>query len=230
MLGDGLSMQNKEGENPSETSSRQDLPVECTVTAGQSLTPDEIDILCEVGNICMGAVATTMYILLDKRVDITMPKVSLHAAREFLELYSEPFIAAEVEYVTGLSGKNLLLLMETDALLITNLLMGITFGAEAAEEFDEFRMSAISEITNQMISASATALSRIINEAVRISPPVLNRVTADTGLGGNLDAAGMMLIKISFDMEIEGLLKSKLLQLIPYDVGHDLVEKISALV
>jgi len=194
------------------------------------LTSEEIDILGEVGNICMGAVATTMYILLDKRVEITTPKVSLHTAKELFELYSEPFIAAEVEYVTGLSGKNLLLLTETDASLITNLLMGLTFGTEAQEGFDALRMSAIGEITNQMIGASATALSRIINEVITISAPVLNRVTADTGLSGNIDAGGAALIEISFDMEIEGLLKSQLLQLIPYDVGHELVEKVCALI
>ena len=193
------------------------------------LTGTQVDTLGEVGNICMGAVATTMYTLLDKRVAITTPRLSVHTTKEVLSMYAVPFVVVEVEYVEGVDGKNLLLLKEPDAALITDLLMGGDGNIEEPIELSELHMSAISEITNQMIGASATALSKILNAPINISPPVSNRVDVNTDVGFILNDSEMV-IKVSFDMEIEGLLKSQLLQIIPFSVGVELVNLVTSYV
>ena len=198
-----------------------------SVKYGEYFLPaDAVDILGEVGNMCMGAVATTMYTLLDRRVSITTPRVSIHTTREVLEMYQVPFVVVEVEYVEGIEGKNLLLLKETDAALITDLLMGGEGQIEEPVELSELHMSAINEIMNQMIGASATALSKVIAMPVNISPPISNRVDQHMDASNLLDYSAVV-VKVSFDMEIEGLLKSQLLQLMPFKLALDMAGRLT---
>ena len=68
---------------------------------------DQIDALGEIGNICMGTSATTMYALLGRRVNITTPKVGLYKAENVLSAFKWPFLAIGVEYTAGFFGKNL---------------------------------------------------------------------------------------------------------------------------
>jgi len=183
------------------------------------LTEEEIDVLGEVGNISMGAVATTMYSLLDRRVSITTPRVSVFDAKEVLSVYRIPFVVATIEYVEGIEGTNLLVLKISDAALITDLLMGGDGKVEEPIELNEMHLSAMSEIMNQMMGASSTSLSKLLRMPINISPPKSSQVDVGfdvTTLLGDID----MVTKISFDMEIEGLLKSELIQLIPYDVSR----------
>ena len=191
------------------------------------LTPEEVDVLGEMGNMCMGAVATTMYTLLDRKCSITTPKVSIHTTQEVLSAYPTPFVVVEVEYIEGIDGKNLLLLKELDAAMITDLLMGGDGNVKEPIELNELHMSAISEIMNQMIGASATAMSKMLGMTVNISPPQSARVEQYADMGDYLDRNDVV-VKISFDMEIEGLLSSQLLQLVPFTLSRNLVQKVKA--
>ena len=188
------------------------------------LSAEEIDILGEVGNISMGAVATTMYSLLDRRVSITTPRVYVYETKDVLSIYHVPFVVATIEYVEGISGTNLLVLKVNDAALITDLLMGGDGKVEEPIELNEMHLSAMSEIMNQMMGASSTSLSKLLHTPINISPPKSSQVDVGfdvTNLLGGID----MVTKISFDMEIEGLLKSELIQLIPYDLSKKFAEQ-----
>ena len=183
------------------------------------LTAEEIDILGEVGNISMGAVATTMYSLLDRRVSITTPRVSVFYAKDVLSIYQIPFVVATIEYVEGIEGTNLLVLKIEDAALITDLLMGGDGTIEKPIELNEMHLSAMSEIMNQMMGASSTSLSKLLRTSINISPPKSTQVDVGFDVSDLLGDVEMV-TKISFDMEIEGLLKSELIQLVPYDVSR----------
>ena len=188
------------------------------------LTEEEVDILGEVGNISMGAVATTMYSLLDRRVSITTPRVTVFEAKDVLSVYRIPFVVATIEYVEGISGTNLLVLKIEDAALITDLLMGGDGKVEEPIDLNEMHLSAMSEIMNQMMGASSTSLSKLLRKAINISPPKSSQVDVGfdvSNLLGDID----MVTKISFDMEIEGLLKSELIQLIPYDLSREFAKQ-----
>ena len=184
-----------------------------------TLTAVEIDTLGEVGNICMGSVATTMYTLLDRPVEITTPRVSVLTTRDILSMYQTPLVVVEVEYTEGILGKNLLLLKEQDAAMITDVLMGGDGTVTEPIELSELHMSAINEIMNQMIGASATALSQVIGSPVNISTPESRHMKLATDASDVL-ATDDELIVITFDMEIEGLLKSQLVQMMPYEQGR----------
>ncbi|MCL2248377.1 MAG: flagellar motor switch phosphatase FliY [Oscillospiraceae bacterium] len=183
------------------------------------LTDDEVDILGEVGNISMGAVATTMYALLDKRVSITTPQVHVFDAKDVLSMYQIPFVVATIEYTQGIKGTNLLVLKIDDAALITDLLMGGDGIVEQPIELNEMHLSAMSEIMNQMMGASSTSLSKLLGTAIDISPPKSTAVDVGFDVSTLLGDSDKV-TKISFDMEIEGLLKSELIQLMPYDVSR----------
>jgi len=183
------------------------------------LTADEVDILGEVGNISMGAVATTMYALLDRRVSITTPKVYVFESKDVLSVYKIPFVVATIEYTQGIRGTNLLVLKIEDAALITDLLMGGDGIVEQPIELNEMHLSAMSEIMNQMMGASSTSLSKLLGTAIDISPP--HSTAVDVGFDiSTLLGDSDKVTKISFDMEIEGLLKSELIQIMPYDVSR----------
>ena len=189
------------------------------------LTPEEIDTLGEVGNISMGAVATTMYSLLDRRVSITTPRVSVYDAKDVLTVYKIPFVVATIEYVEGITGNNLLVLKVEDAALITDLLMGGDGKIEEPVELNEMHLSAMSEIMNQMMGASSTALSKLLRTSINISPPKSTQV--DVGFHvGNLLGDEDLVTKISFDMEIEGLLKSELIQILPYEASRAFAKRV----
>jgi len=180
------------------------------------LTDDEVDILGEIGNISMGAVATTMYTLLDRRVSITTPRVYVFESKDVLSIYKVPFVVATIEYTRGISGTNLLVLKIEDAALITDLLMGGDGTVEEPIELNEMHLSAMSEIMNQMMGASSTSLAKLLGTPIDIAPPKSSTVDAGfdvKSLLGNMDKV----TKIAFDMEIEGLLKSELIQLVPYE-------------
>ncbi len=192
--------------------------------SGQYLSPEEIDILGEMGNISMGAAATTMYTLLGRRVTITTPKVFVYTSEEVLSVYNIPFLVVTVEYCKGMEGKNLLILKESDSALITDLLMGGDGNIDFENtELDEIHMSAMNEIMNQMIGASSTSLSTVLGHAIDITPPTAVCVDRDTDVSDMLDGS-QLVIKVSFDMEIEGLLKSKLMQLMPIEAGKKLAQ------
>ena len=182
------------------------------------LTAEEVDVLGEIGNISMGAVATTMYTLLDRRVSITTPRVRVFESKDVLSVYKVPFVVATIEYTLGITGTNLLVLKIEDAALITDLLMGGDGIVEEPIELNEMHLSAMSEIMNQMMGASSTSLAKLLGTPIDIAPPKSTTVEAGfdvTSLLGNMDKV----TKISFDMEIEGLLKSELIQLVPYEAS-----------
>ncbi len=190
------------------------------------LTDTEKDTLGEVGNICMGTAATTMYTLLGHRVDITTPRVSVYSPEDLLREYAAPYIAVEVQYTEGVLGNNLLLLREYDAAVITDLMMGGDGKVEMPIELSELHLSAISEVMNQMVGSSATSLSEMLHAVVNISPPTAQLVDlAATPSISTLDKIDTI-IKISFQMEIEGLLNSELMQIMPLEFGKQLVQRL----
>ena len=203
---------------------RMEQELESLDKSSQYLSPEEIDILGEMGNISMGAAATTMYTLLGRRVTITTPKVFVYTSDEVLSVYNIPFLVVTVEYSKGMEGKNLLILKETDSALITDLLMGGDGNIDFENtELDEMHLSAMNEIMNQMIGASSTSLSTVLGHAIDITPPSAMCVGRDTDISEMLDGS-QLVIKVSFDMEIEGLLKSKLMQLMPIEAGKKLAQ------
>ena len=139
--------------------------------SNENLNPIEIDAIGEIINISLGASATAVATMLDRRVDITTPNVKVVTFEEFEFKRLEPAIGVEITYTHGLSGNNVMIIKKMDVKTIVGLLMGSEIPDEEFE-MNELYVSAICEVMNQMMGASATAMSEFIGETVNITTPM----------------------------------------------------------
>ncbi len=194
----------------------------------QPLTDTEKDAIGEVANISMGTAATTLFSLVNRKVDISTPVVSFATWEDIVAAYERPCVFIRIGYTVGLDGSNVLVLKEHDVKVITDLMMGGD-GTNIGGELGELHLSAISEAMNQMMGSAATSLSSMLNKMIDISPPEADVVDLQETLdGGAIDSflAGEF-VKISFRMEIGDLVDSQIMQLYPFSFAREVFSSIS---
>ena len=193
-------------------------------TSDVEITDIERDALGEIGNISMGGAATTLSVLLGRKVSITTPTVSISNMSQLKEKYPIPFLVVEVGYSIGIEGNNVLCIQAKDAAIIADLMMG-NDGTNPDEELSEIHMSAVSESMNQMMGSVATSLSSMFNKKVDITPPVVTLVDFGTAevVSKLLDKVDPI-VQASFRMEVDGLIDSEIMQLLPLDVAREMVD------
>lgn len=77
-------------------------------TSDQTLDDVEKDAVGEVANISMGSSATTLYSLVNRKVNITTPVVSIVTWENVIENYIKPCVFIQIHYTAGLDGTNIL--------------------------------------------------------------------------------------------------------------------------
>ncbi len=191
----------------------------------EELTDVEKDAIGEVANISMGSSATTLYSLVNRKVNITTPAVELARWEDVASNYERPCVFISIKYTAGLDGSNILVLKEHDVKVITDLMMGGD-GTNTDGELGELHLSAISEAMNQMMGSAATSLSTMLGMVIDISPPDSTLKDLNIVGGGDeiADFLGGTFVKISFRMQIDDLVDSVLMQLYPIDFARKLVE------
>ncbi len=189
------------------------------------LTDAEKDAIGEVANISMGASATTLFSVVNRKVNITTPVVKLATWKNVLEDYEKPCVFILIKYTQGLDGTNVLILKEHDVKVITDLMMGGD-GSNTDGELGELHLSAISEAMNQMMGASSTALSTMFGKMIDISPPEASLVdlTAFKSGGDIADFLEGTFVKITFRMQIDELVDSTIMQLYPVEFAKDVYD------
>ncbi len=194
-------------------------------SSDDTLSDVEKDAVGEVANISMGSSATTLYSLVNRKVNITTPVVSMVNWQGVTDDYEKPCVFIQIHYTAGLDGSNILVLREHDVKVITDLMMGGD-GTNTEGELGELHLSAISEAMNQMMGAAATSLSTMLGTMIDISPPdatLLDLTEYQNGedispfLGGTF-------VKVAFTMQIEDLVDSTIMQLYPLEFAKRLVK------
>jgi flagellar motor switch protein FliN/FliY len=199
-------------------------PAPAPTASANLLSEVEIDALGEVGNISMGSAATTMSVLLSRRVEITTPRVSIGVLDDMRKSYPMPYIIVEVRFTQGINGTNLLAMKESDAAIIADLMMG-NDGSNPPQGMSELYMSAVAEAMNQMMGATATSLSSIFKSRVDLAPPNVRLI--DLGGSDNITdsvTGGEPLAQIAFRMVVEDLIDSEIMLLLPLNVARDMVD------
>lgn len=196
-----------------------------TIGDGEVLTDVEKDAIGEVANISMGSSATTLYSLVNRKVNITTPVVTLATWKTLLDSYEKPCVFIQIKYTQGLDGTNILVLKEHDVKVITDLMMGGD-GTNTDGELGELHLSAISEAMNQMMGSAATSLSTLLQTVIDISPPESSLFDLTEVKDGKEIAPflGGTFVKIAFRMQIDDLVDSTIMQLYPIDFAKKLVE------
>ncbi len=197
-----------------------------TSPAQPDLSDMEKDALGEIGNISMGSAATTLSILLGRRVSITTPRVSISSLSAIQEQYPIPYLVIEVGYTQGIVGTNLLAMREQDALIIADLMMGGD-GSNPPTELNELYMSAVGEAMNQMMGSTATSMSTVFKKKIDIAPPKVNVIdfAVDSSITGTIPAEEPI-VRVSFRMEVEDLIDSEIMQIISVNVAKEMVESL----
>ena len=199
-----------------------DAPAGEPSSGGGELSEQEIDTIGEVANISMGSAATTLFSLVNQKVEISTPVVSETNWQELASGYDDSCVVVRIGYTKGIDGSNVLVLKENDVKVITDLMMGGD-GTNTDGEISDLHLSAISEAMNQMMGASATSLSSMLNKMVDISPPTAQLTDLATIDGGEIDEfLKGNFVRIAFKMEIGTLVDSEMMQLYPISLAKEM--------
>lgn len=186
------------------------------------LTDIEIDLIGEVGNISMGSASTALYQLVNQKVNITTPVVTVTTVKEIKENFDVPNIVLDVEYVSGIIGRNILMIKKFDAAVIANLMMGGD-GQVENPELSELEISAVQEAMNQMIGSAATSMATMFSREVNISPPQSTIWDSrDQRLTSAIDEEESI-VRVSFTLKIGEILESKIMQILPIQTAKRIV-------
>lgn len=166
-----------------------------------------IDMLKEISNIGTGNAATALSSMTGKKVEITVPNVSV------VEISQIPFFFQDPEKVTvgiplvfhgDLKGKILLLFDAEPARRILELLLG--FLNEDLTTMDEMQKSVFSEICNIVCGSYIVALSQFTNlfinsEVPQITVDMLTAIVAESCLEYAEEEDRTILIETRFEVE-----------------------------
>lgn len=187
----------------------------------------EIDAIGEIMNISLGASATAISTLLGTKVNITTPVVQVKNKENFEFRELEPAIGVEIAYVQGIDGRNIMMFSRNDVRIIVSMMMG----SEIPEDefvMDEINASAIREAMNQMMGASATALSEFLGTTVDISTPISYEITDGAAFKDKYFEGDEENVVIRFTLEIEDNLKSEFLNIMSVDLVKKLLKPFTA--
>lgn len=191
------------------------------------MAPEELDTIGEIMNISMGAAATAVSTMLERQVVITTPQISQDLLKNIDVSKLEPAIVVKIKYVEGISGVNMIMLKRNDMRIILDLLMGNEgLDEDDTFEFDEMSMSAASEVMNQMMGASATALSELLNKPINISTPeaILVEKTSEALQTFSEIGSEENVLAISFNMSIKDTLDTTFTSVMPIDLTKGIVQ------
>ncbi|NCC80683.1 MAG: chemotaxis protein CheC [Clostridia bacterium] len=140
----------------------------------EDLSPIQLDALKEIGNIGAGNAATALSTLLNKRIDMTVPKIDILPFNEVVEIMggAESLVAGGYLEVKGEAPMSILFVIPEKSV---SLFMKILLGKEmkSIEDFDEMSESVIKEVTNILAGSYLNSLGMFTNLVFEATVPAL---------------------------------------------------------
>lgn len=189
--------------------------------AKELLTLQELDTIGEVGNICMGTAATTLSELLNHRITIGYPKTIVCNQEEVFKSFLTPYLTIKVQFEKGLSGFNVLIISAKEVAIIADIMMGGTGEVSKPIEIGEMELSATTEAMNQMIGASATAMSELFGVTIDIAPPESNMVADLINANHTPLPTDQPVVVSRFEITIGELIKTTFMQITNVDAARE---------
>ncbi len=209
--------------------SGNDSPDGNTSSDSTILSPEEADMIGEVGNMIMGSASTALFTILGKEVDITTPQVSVMKLQELKDKFNDNRVVTTLDFSEGIDGLNVLVVDLKTASIIADLMMGGE-GTSVDETLDEIKLSAVGEAMNQMMGAAATAMAEFLSTPVNISPPQVSLMDFSDNMiefPPVADSANQDVVLVSFDMVIKNLSNTQIFQIMPVEFVKSLYMKVS---
>nr|MDH3099602.1 flagellar motor switch phosphatase FliY [Bacillus velezensis] len=190
-----------------------------------NLSELERDAIGEIGNISFGDSATALSTLLNQKVDITTPSVTVISKSKISDEFPHPYVAIEVNYTEGFDGDNLLVVEQSDAAIIADLMIGGD-GRGADPSLGEIHLSAVQEAMNQMMGSVATSMSTVFSKKIDISPPRVELLDVTEEKGTDRIPEDDLLVKVSFRLKVGELIDSSIMRLYPITFAKDLIAEL----
>ncbi len=130
----------------------------------------QMDVLREIGNIGAGNAVTSLAKMIDKKVDMAVPKVKIMGFDKVSQILGgeEIIVVGILLSVTGdLTGNMMFILDNNAARQLVNILLG---SDSTSLQFDEMELSALKEIGNILTGSYLNALAGLTN--LRILPSI----------------------------------------------------------
>lgn len=131
-----------------------------------------LDLLRELGNIGAGNATTALSQLINKKIDMGIPVVSVLEFKELAEVVGgeeNPIVGILLGVEGDVNGMMMFILEQTSAHNLVNLLMGKEL--TSFDEFEEMDMSALNEIGNIITGAYLSSLSSLTNLKIIATVP-----------------------------------------------------------
>ncbi|MFK3938706.1 flagellar motor switch phosphatase FliY [Alkalihalobacillus sp. NPDC078783] len=197
-----------------------------SLDTNEYLTDMEKDTLGEIGNISFGSSATALSSLLNQKVDITTPEVTVVEKKNLDQEFPRPHVAVQVEYTEGFEGSNLLMIKTTDAAIIADLMLGGD-GTNPLEDLTDMHISAVQEAMNQMMGSASTSMSTLFNMKIDISPPSVDVMDIRNGENTGYVPPEEILVKISFQLQVGDLIDSKIMQIVTLAFAKEFIKNLT---
>jgi chemotaxis protein CheC len=169
----------------------------------------QLDALKEVENIGAGHAATALSQMTNRRIMISVPRISVIRLEEVAELLGDPteVVAAILLHMLGdLTGRTLLVFPEASAQRLCDLLLGRKDGTTT--KFGELEQSSLKEAGNILCGAYMNALSTFMGMMLLPSVPSLvidsaSAVLTSTYLNFGTDRDYVFCVETAFDFAAE---------------------------
>lgn len=134
-----------------------------------SLSMIQLDALKEVSNIGVGNAATALSMLLNKKVDMSVPSVNVVKLEDIVEATGENEVAGTVVRVLGDIAGNILLVFEEDTV---KKIIGRLIGSEEGVD-SEMGQSVLCEIANIISASYMNSIAQLTNLEIAPSVPAV---------------------------------------------------------
>jgi flagellar motor switch protein FliN len=124
-----------------------------------------------------------------------------------------PAVVTRVAYVDGVMGGTLFAMSVAGARHLAAAMMGAEPPSDDGTELDELELSAVGEAMNQMMSAAAQAVGRVLGQEIEIGPPETRLVSSPTEADDLIQESGAHASCVEFT--VMGA-PCRLVQLVPH--------------
>ncbi len=185
----------------------------------EQLTPQDQDKMAEVSQICMAHSATSLNMMIGKKISVSPPSVKVVNSvdiKNILTAFGVGSVTVQIDYKDDFHCNNLLMLKENDIKILMDLMMGGA-GVAAPGDLNEMHLSCVSEVMNQMMGSSAISLTEMIHKTVDINPPKVTLVKAreDVESIDYLPFKGDVMVIVLSRFDGEGLLRGIMIRIYP---------------
>lgn len=140
------------------------------------LNNKQLDVIKEMGNIGAGNAVTALSKMLNKRVEMTVPKIKILDFKEIPEILGDPellIVGILLQMSGDMTGSIMFILNIEASCTMVDVLMGRPEGTKNGYDFDEIEISALKETGNILAGSYLSALSTLLNLDISPSTPEL---------------------------------------------------------